>query len=412
MVTYTPRSNALLRVEGVLHMILEIVSNHGESDCYRMLLQAACLARLGNALRQNPSSPFIVTAIYVHSDFRATQYLVYQPDISNKQVFYTATDFALNDASQAFEFVFQLYNLAAQARQQSQDILIPRDRIQQVACEIEDKSYPVITSHKRKHCDDNAEEGSTKRKRRRGGSEGDRSQLDESIIQAGYTVTVTSDMGPLRSLLTLPRKMRKGMTPDGSRVIFKPVDDQSIEVENLEYLKKLGGPAHHIIELLDVLQQDKGKIIVLPQYTPLPLALPLYRDEVTVTSLLQQFLEGVAFMHRHQLAHLDLKPDNVVVVLCERPTVFIIDLDCSVKVDGIKTMIYEKCGTRGWIAPEVIVAESYSPILADRWACGKMIRYFGQRTTLATWMEELSHRLMDDNPDSRPPVFTAGRPGI
>src|SRR4051794_32036107 len=44
-VMYTPRSDALLRVQDVPHMILELASNPEENDRYRMLLQAACLAR-------------------------------------------------------------------------------------------------------------------------------------------------------------------------------------------------------------------------------------------------------------------------------------------------------------------------------------------------------------------------------
>ncbi|KAF8490608.1 kinase-like domain-containing protein [Gautieria morchelliformis] len=177
------------------------------------------------------------------------------------------------------------------------------------------------------------------------------SQLDKAIIQAGYTIT-SDYMGQLKSLLMLPGKMRKGMVPNGLHVIFKPVDDQPIEVEHLEYLKKLRGPAHHIIELLDILELDEGRVIVLSRHMPLSQALSFYRDAATVTSLLQQFLEGVAFMHQHQLAHLDIKPDNIVVMPGEQPTVFIVDLECSEKVDGIETMIDEKCGTSGWIAPE------------------------------------------------------------
>ena len=56
---YTSKNDASLRIKN-------LVSNRAESDCIRMLVQASCLTRLGNALRKNPDGdPFIVSAIYV-----------------------------------------------------------------------------------------------------------------------------------------------------------------------------------------------------------------------------------------------------------------------------------------------------------------------------------------------------------
>jgi hypothetical protein len=64
---YTPRSGGSLRINKFPHLILEVVSNQAQLDCNRMLLQAACLARLGNALRLDSAAadPFIVSAIYI-----------------------------------------------------------------------------------------------------------------------------------------------------------------------------------------------------------------------------------------------------------------------------------------------------------------------------------------------------------
>ena len=53
------------------HLIVEVISNRAQSDCRRMLLQAACPARLdnafrlGSALKQESADPFIVSAIYI-----------------------------------------------------------------------------------------------------------------------------------------------------------------------------------------------------------------------------------------------------------------------------------------------------------------------------------------------------------
>ncbi|CAG8686014.1 3542_t:CDS:2, partial [Acaulospora colombiana] len=77
---YIPKSNASLCINRFPHLILEIISDSSQSDYYRMLLQAACLARLGNKLRKEKTNPFIVSAIYVDSQLVAKWCLVYQPN--------------------------------------------------------------------------------------------------------------------------------------------------------------------------------------------------------------------------------------------------------------------------------------------------------------------------------------------
>jgi hypothetical protein len=85
---YTPKSDAFLRINKFPHLILEVISDQGQSDRNRMLLQGACLARLGNALRRDPavSGPFIVSAIYIDNQLHAKWHLMYQPSVSDTTV--------------------------------------------------------------------------------------------------------------------------------------------------------------------------------------------------------------------------------------------------------------------------------------------------------------------------------------
>jgi hypothetical protein len=80
-----------LEVENFSFCILEVVSGkkgglESQTDLWRMILQASCLARLGNKLRRNTDDPVVIVAIYIDSQLQAHEYLVYQPDISNKKV--------------------------------------------------------------------------------------------------------------------------------------------------------------------------------------------------------------------------------------------------------------------------------------------------------------------------------------
>ena len=75
---YTPRSDFHMRIRDFPHLLLEVNSQPNESNRYRMLLQASCLARLGNSLRASTSrGPIVIMAIYINKDFKASQYLLH-----------------------------------------------------------------------------------------------------------------------------------------------------------------------------------------------------------------------------------------------------------------------------------------------------------------------------------------------
>jgi hypothetical protein len=84
---YYPKSDLSLRVKDFPHLVLEIISTPSEADRYRMLLQAACLARAGNALRPDRrADPFIASAIYINAELVATWHFVFQPNVSKTGV--------------------------------------------------------------------------------------------------------------------------------------------------------------------------------------------------------------------------------------------------------------------------------------------------------------------------------------
>jgi hypothetical protein len=84
---YTPKSDFSLQIEEFPHCILEVTSSDIQADLWRMMLQASCLARLGNELRRgNTTIPMVIMAVYIDSQLRAQEYLVYQPDLASKTV--------------------------------------------------------------------------------------------------------------------------------------------------------------------------------------------------------------------------------------------------------------------------------------------------------------------------------------
>lgn len=85
---YSPRSDFSISMGGFPHLLLEVSSDKlKERDKNRMLLQASCLVRLGNALLGDQSSTFFVKAIYINHDYCAVEYTLYQRGLDGEVVF-------------------------------------------------------------------------------------------------------------------------------------------------------------------------------------------------------------------------------------------------------------------------------------------------------------------------------------
>jgi serine/threonine protein kinase len=118
----------------------------------------------------------------------------------------------------------------------------------------------------------------------------------------------------------------------------------------------------------------------------------------------RQLIEGVAYLYRCDVAHLDIKPQNIVA---HENRLFIIDFQVSIsaRVDGPDALIDRWCGTRGWVAPEIGHQDEprclYSPIRADLWSCGPMLRYLARKgVVIDNWFKTLS--VLNENPGLRP----------
>lgn len=97
--------------------------------------------------------------------------------------------------------------------------------------------------------------------------------------------------------------------------------------------------------------------------------------ESEVRGLLQQVLRGLAFLHAHAIAHLDIKPQNLVM-MGDSPDVGVklVDFGLS-RVITQGTEITQIKGTPDYVAPEVINFEPVS-LSTDMWAIGVLTYVF------------------------------------
>jgi serine/threonine protein kinase len=83
--------------------------------------------------------------------------------------------------------------------------------------------------------------------------------------------------------------------------------------------------------------------------------LPTKDDEVIY--ILKQLLNGVTYLHKSGVIHRDLKPDNIMWKYKNKPfhqnQVVIVDFGLAEKYNNTD-YILSKCGTPGYMAPEVI----------------------------------------------------------
>jgi hypothetical protein len=80
---YTPRSDFHVSVDRLVYLLVEVQSDTNQTDRWRMLLQAACAARLGYMSYGNP---FVVVALYIESSGRVTRYFLFQRDGAHRKV--------------------------------------------------------------------------------------------------------------------------------------------------------------------------------------------------------------------------------------------------------------------------------------------------------------------------------------
>ena len=205
--------------------------------------------------------------------------------------------------------------------------------------------------------------------------------------------------------MQLKPTMRHAIKSNGRAVVVKMLHPFSNELEILRYFHQIDSPYNHIIPLLFTLELNMvGTFVFFPEATPLDhgFALGMFRSEVVDFS--RQLIESVAFLHSCGVAHLDIKPQNIVA---HPNRLFIIDFDISVRVDGPKALIDRRCGTPGWMAPEIGRQDrprcSYSPMRADLWSCGLVLRYLASNGTVKeNPFKILTRQLLNKDPRLRP----------
>ncbi|KAF8662044.1 hypothetical protein AX16_001229 [Volvariella volvacea WC 439] len=159
------------------------------------------------------------------------------------------------------------------------------------------------------------------------------------------------------------------------------------------------------------------RLILTPDYGCICVAYTPPSNPSPVLPQLRQLCKAIAFLHRHSIAHLDIKPANVCI--SENPCEPYVEEGRLTVIDLGTANFYERgqkirriCGTPDYTAPEVPLDEeqleympAFDPFKADVWSTGRIIRAMFWRSKFnetAEFLNDLRQEMQNKDPEKRP----------
>ena len=141
----------------------------------------------------------------------------------------------------------------------------------------------------------------------------------------------------------------------------------------VEVLSKLHHP--FINQILDSFETETHFFIVMEYICGDLLSFIRKRNkfnENTAKIIFKQIIEGLKYIHKKNIIHRDIKLDNILIDTTN--TVKICDFGVSRKISKGE-IIFERCGTPAYIAPEIYKKMGYTGFQSDVWSAGVTLYY-------------------------------------
>ncbi|KAI8336584.1 kinase-like domain-containing protein [Chlamydoabsidia padenii] len=95
-----------------------------------------------------------------------------------------------------------------------------------------------------------------------------------------------------------------------------------------------------------------------------------FYNERDAANLILQMLEGVKYLHDHDIVHRDIKPENLLFATKEPDArLMITDFGLSKIMKNHNDILTTACGTPGYVAPEVLLQKGHGKPV-DLWSVG------------------------------------------
>ncbi|PIL30312.1 transporter [Ganoderma sinense ZZ0214-1] len=93
--------------------------------------------------------------------------------------------------------------------------------------------------------------------------------------------------------------------------------------------------------------------------------------EIEAQHITYQICEALIYIHSMGVVHRDLKPENVLLTQDSPPVVKVADFGLAKVMDSLSIM-HTKCGTPGFVAPEIMGTDGYDKAV-DSWSLGVLV---------------------------------------
>ncbi|OBZ77267.1 Serine/threonine-protein kinase 17A [Grifola frondosa] len=358
--SYRPKSDFCVISErtGFPYIICEIDSNTGDADCYRMLLQAIALVRVAHHFYagESPEDRFVLMAIFVTADLTALRYLL-KVGVENHVTIVT-DEFDLTERQASLRFLRQLFNHLS--FMEEFDRKLPAE-LKQVLAAIDEASSSMI--HLSIQARDNKSTSRYSKSTSTSEPRYDMYEIEECLSSTAYTFFSTMHMYP-HLMMVLHRE-------NNSRAYLKFVREGCEEIQVIQSLD-LSDERNHTIPILDSWEISGGSLYLMPS-VGVPITECYEMLPAKLLYVVQQAVEGIAFLHSHNVAHLDIKPSNILFDP-DTGVVTIIDFGLSKRVQDMNEIIDKHfVGTDGYFPPEILARTPFSPIRADLWSFGQTL---------------------------------------
>lgn len=89
------------------------------------------------------------------------------------------------------------------------------------------------------------------------------------------------------------------------------------------------------------------------------LPFPLYKSR----EVMQGIMRALSHLEEKKIMHRDLKPNNIVFKSKSSSEIALVDFGLSAKINDENEYVFKKCGTPGYVAPEILNTPSTEPIV-------------------------------------------------
>ncbi|OMJ74543.1 hypothetical protein SteCoe_26504 [Stentor coeruleus] len=156
--------------------------------------------------------------------------------------------------------------------------------------------------------------------------------------------------------------------------IQDPMRQKSInrEVKIMKLLKH-----QNIVELIEDINAEKNLYLVMEYVQGFSLQAHIMKqpwkrlEEVEAAEIFGQFMQGLAYCHRINISHRDIKLENVLINKFHQIKLIDFGFSTISATKNKKSYIY--CGTPNYMAPEIIKKIDYAGPPVDIWASGVLL---------------------------------------